>query len=153
VFGKVYFVSSQINQCLTGNHWLRFAVYSLWSWTCPAAFVGTALAANFSADQKLEYLRPGYGDTKCYISNGKAVLIFTFGPLTIIMLLNVIFFIWSACLIRSMGSGIGKATTTPTNFHLYLRLVFIMGLTWAVGLIAGYVNVSGMMLMYTGELC
>jgi hypothetical protein len=82
----------------------------------------------------------------CYINNGKAVLIFSVVPLLVIMVLNVIFFLWSACLIRSMTSEIRNATTNPTNYHLYVRLALIMGLTWAVGLIAGYFEVSGMML-------
>jgi hypothetical protein len=41
---------------------------------------------------------------------------------------------------------------TRTNFHLYVRLALIMGLTWAFGLIAGYVDTSGMMLMHTWHL-
>jgi hypothetical protein len=144
---QTVFRSILTNRCLTGNHWLRFAVYSLCSWTCPAAVVGTALTVNFSTDQQLEYLRPGYGGTECYINNGMAVLIFTAVPLLVIMVLNVIFFLWSACLIRSMTSEIANATTNPTNIHLYVRLALIMGLTWAVGVIAEYVNVSGMILM------
>jgi hypothetical protein len=129
---------------LTGKHWLRFAVYSLCSWTCPAAVVGTALTANFSTDQQLEYLRPGYGGTECYISNAAALLIFTVVPLLFIMVLNVIFFLWSACLIRNMTSEIGNATTNPINFHLFVSLALIMSLTWAVGLRAGYVYGLGM---------
>jgi hypothetical protein len=134
---------------LTGKNWRRFGVYCLWSWTCPAAVVGAALAANFSTDQQSEFLRPRYGGTECYISNAVAVLIFTVGPLLVIMILNAIFFFWSACLIRTTRSELGNATTKRTNFNLYARLALIMGLTWAVGLIAGYVDVLGMMLMYT----
>jgi hypothetical protein len=134
---------------LTGKHWWRFGVYSLWSWTCPAAVVGAALAAHFSTDQESEFIRPRYGGTECYISNPMAVLIFTVGPLLVIMVLNAIFFFWSACLIRTTRSELGNVNRNRTNFHLYARLALIMGLTWAVGLIAGYFDVLGMMLMYT----
>jgi hypothetical protein len=136
------------NECLTGKHWRRFGFYSLWSWTLPTTVVGAALAANFSTDQVLEFLRPGYGIRECYISNPVALLIFTVGPLSVIMVLNAAFFFWSAYLIRSTRSELCNATRPHTNSHLYARLALIMGLTWAVGLIAGYVDVLGMMLMY-----
>jgi len=134
---------------LTGKHWRRFGLYSLWSWTLSAAVVGAALAANFSTDQVPEFLRPGYGEKECYISNSMALLIFTVVPLSIIMALNAVFFLWSACLIHATRSELCNATTTRSNFHLYARLALIMGLTWAVGLIAGYVDSLGMMLMKT----
>jgi hypothetical protein len=132
---------------LTGKHWLRFAVYSLCSWTFPAAVVGAALAANISTEQVPEFLRPNYGGMKCYISNATAVLIFTVGPLLVIMVLNAIFFFWSACLIRTMRFEVANATTKRTTFRLYARLALMMGLTWVVGLIAAFVDVIGMILM------
>jgi hypothetical protein len=134
---------------LTGKHWRRFGFYSVWSWTCPAVIVGAALAADFSTDQALESLRPGYGEKECYISNAEALLIFTVGPLFVIMVLNTIFFFWSAFLIRAVRSALCNVTTTHTHFHLFARLALIMGLTWAVGLIAGYVDILGMKLMLT----
>jgi hypothetical protein len=61
------------------------------------------------------------------------------------MILNAVFFFWSACLIRTTRSELRNAVpTTSTNFRLYARLALIMGLTWAVGLIAGYVDILGM---------
>jgi hypothetical protein len=134
---------------LTGKHWQRFSFYSLWSWTLPAAIVSAALAANFSTDQVSEFLRPVYGGKQCYISNSVALLIFTVGPLSIIMVLNAVFFFWSACLIRITRSELYNVTTTRTNFHLYARLALIMGLTWSVGLIAGYFDSLGKILVHT----
>jgi hypothetical protein len=121
----------------------------MWSWTCPAAVVGAALAVSFSTDQVSESLRPVYGEKECYISNYMALLIFTVGPLFVIMVVNAVFFFWSACLIRITRSELGNATVTPINFHLYARLALIMGLTWSVGLVAGYVDILGIMVMYT----
>lgn len=129
---------------MTGKHWWRFGIYSLWSWTCPAAVISAALAVNFSTDQVSDYLRPVYGEKECYISNYIALLIFTVAPLFVIMVVNAVLFFWSACLIRITRSELSNATTTPINFHLYARLALIMGLTWAVGLIAGYVDILGM---------
>jgi hypothetical protein len=97
----------------------------------------------------LEFLRPGYGEKVCYISNAVALITFTVGPLFIIMVLNAVFFIWSACLIHTTRSELHNATKTRTNIHLYARLALIMGLTWAVGLIAGFVDSIGMMLIHT----
>jgi hypothetical protein len=117
------------------------------SWTYPAAVVGAAIAANLSTDHVSEFLPTVYGGTKCYISNATSGLIFTVWPLMVIMVFKAIFFFWSANLIRTMKPELGDATTNDTNFHLYARLALIMGLTWVVGLIAGYVDVFGMILM------
>jgi hypothetical protein len=133
---------------LTGKHWRRFGFYSLWSWSFPTVVVGVALTANFSTSEVSEFFRPGYGVKECYISNGVALLIFAVGPLAVIMVLNAVFFFWSACLIRTTRSELCNTTRTNTSFHLFARLALIMGLTWSIGLIAGYFDVLGTRLMY-----
>jgi hypothetical protein len=86
----------------------------------------------------------GFGDQNlCWFSNKKALLIYFAVPFTVVMAFNIFLFIFSACIIFDATKSGGKMTSTSVakvNFHLYLRLAVIMGLTWVIGLVAGFVN-------------
>jgi hypothetical protein len=60
------------------------------------------------------------------------------------MVLNAIFFSWSAYLICTATSKLLNTPKTHGDFRLYVRLAIIMGLTWVTGLIAGFADVLGM---------
>ncbi|XP_021919974.1 probable G-protein coupled receptor Mth-like 1 [Zootermopsis nevadensis] len=124
----------------TGRHWHRFGVYCLWSWIVPAVIVGVALAAEFSSDGVLEYVRPGYGVSECWFDSGRALLTFIVGPLSVVMILNAVLFFWSACIIYTSTSELKNTSRTHRDFRLYCRLALIMGLTWIVGLVAAFVD-------------
>lgn len=128
----------------TGKHWHRFLLYSLWSWIAPATIIAAALGAEFSGDELLRYVRPGYGANECWISSATGLLIFTVAPLVVVMVLNAVFFLWSAYLIYTTTSKLQSTSRTHKDFRLYVRLALIMGLTWVSGLIAGFADVLGM---------
>jgi hypothetical protein len=110
----------------------------------PAIIIGAALGAEFSDDEVLRYVRPGYGANECWISSASGLLIFTVAPLAIVMVLNAAFFLWSAYLICSTKCKLQSTSRTHQDFRLYARLALIMGLTWVSGLIAGFADVLGM---------
>ena len=60
------------------------------------------------------------------------------------MLANVGLFICSAFLVYDTTKDSAKITTCgpKTNFHLYMRLGLIMGVTWISGLLAAFLNVE-----------
>jgi hypothetical protein len=110
----------------------------------PAIIIGAALGAEFYGDTMLRYVRPGYGVNDCWISRASGLLIFTVAPLVVVMVLNAMFFSWSAYLIRTTTSMLQNMSRTRKDFRLYVRLALIMGLTWVTGLIAGFADVLGM---------
>jgi hypothetical protein len=59
------------------------------------------------------------------------------------MVLNVVFFSWSAYLIYRTNPAIEYNSTARTEFLLYLRLALIMGLTWITAIIALVENLKG----------
>jgi hypothetical protein len=88
-------------------------------------------------------LRPGYGQHYCWFNSTASLLIFVVTPLCVVMLLNVVFFSWSAYLIYSTRSKIEEQSTSHTDFFLFVRLALLMGLTWLTGLLAGVLNIRG----------
>lgn len=89
-------------------------------------------------------LSSGFGNQDlCWFSNKKALLIYFAVPFTVVMAFNIILFIGSAYIIfeaTKSGAKMTSSSVPKVNFHLYLKLAIIMGLTWVIGLVAGYVN-------------
>ena len=56
-----------------------------------------------------------------------------------VMGFNIFLFLFSAYIVYDTTKSGAKMTSCgpKTNFHLYLRLAVIMGLTWVTGLAAG----------------
>ena len=79
-----------------------------------------------------------------------ALLVYFAVPFAGVMGVNIFLFLYSAHLVNDTTKGVtSKMTSTcggypRTNFFLYLRLAIIMGLTWIVGLVAGFVNLTPM---------
>jgi energy-coupling factor transporter transmembrane protein EcfT len=116
-------------------------MYSAWSWAFPALTVAVALVTEHGFLSG--HFSPGYGLQNCWFHNANALLVFVVAPLAVVMALNTVFFVWSAYLIYSTTSETENTSNTHTDFRLYIRLAFIMGLTWVTGLIAGYLDSTG----------
>jgi hypothetical protein len=59
------------------------------------------------------------------------------------MVLNGVFYSWSAYLIYLTKSKTENTSTARTEFLLFLRLALIMGLTWVTGIVALIVDHTG----------
>lgn len=87
----------------------------------------------------------GFGDQElCWFSHKKALLVYFAVPFSGVMGFNIFLFLFSAYIIFDTTKTGSKMTTCgpKTNFHLYLRLAVIMGLTWVTGLAAGFINLE-----------
>ena len=101
---------------------------------------------NLFTGSVIHDFRPGFGRKNCWFSHRYALLVFFALPLTLVMVLNIAFFSSSAHMIFSTTSTtrFTSSSGTQRDFRLYIRLALVMGLTWTVGLIAGYLNVEGL---------
>jgi len=127
----------------TGPQWGKFLVCCLVGWGMPAVLVLTAALIDRLQIQDIpDNYKPGFDHSQvglCWFSNRTALLVYFVGPFTAIMLLNVVFFVSSACMVYESSRSTATITTTGPriSFHLYLRLALLMGLTWLAGLLAG----------------
>lgn len=121
--------------------WRRFLMYSLYSWLVPGALTVLVKVAD-SIDVLPEDYRPSFGAPLCWFGNRKALLVFFAVPLAVVMLLNAGFFLDVTYVISraTLKTSQSHEATLKKRFFMFMRLALIMGLTWIVGLIAGYVD-------------
>jgi len=124
-----------------GKQNVRFMAYSCYSWLMPLVFVALAIGVDLTNVLPEEFT-PGFGNHNCWFSHRSALLVFFAAPLGAVMVANIILFLCSAKIIYDTTSDSASYSSCAprVNFKLYGRLAVIMGLTWIVGLVAGYLD-------------
>ena len=128
----------------TGPEWGKFLLFSAFGWLFPGILVIATITLDYMEDIS-DIFKPGFGVAAyglCWFSSREAVLIFFVIPFIVTMLINIIFFLLSAFLVReSLKSGPKITTSGPKiNFYLNLRLSVLLSLTWLSGLVAGWLE-------------
>ncbi|PSN54745.1 hypothetical protein C0J52_04859 [Blattella germanica] len=120
---------------LTAFCWMLIISFDIWR-----ALRQASSHFRLSPDSKIS---PEYGIHRCWIGNAQALIVFVAAPLAVVMVCNIGFFCWCAFIIYTTSAD---TSGIRTDFRLYTRLAFIMGLTWSIGLVAGHFNVKGYVL-------
>ncbi|KAF0304441.1 G-protein coupled receptor Mth2 [Amphibalanus amphitrite] len=117
---------------------LRYALYTV---TATACLVTSAVITDSSPRAAPAY-RPGFGERVCWFSRRRALLVFFAVPLLVIMVANMALFVGSALIVRRAEQSTARVTCSPSNTNLRLcgRLAVISGLSWLVGLLAGWAD-------------
>lgn len=121
--------------------WRRFLIYSLYSWSIPGVL--TVLVKYFDTNDVLpKDYKPSFDDSFCWFGQRKALLVFFAVPLIFVMILNAIFFLDVTYVISraTLKTSQSHEANLKKRFFMFMRLALIMGLTWIVGLIAGYAD-------------
>eukprot|EP00088_Acartia_fossae_P018538 TRINITY_DN20710_c0_g1_i1.p1 TRINITY_DN20710_c0_g1~~TRINITY_DN20710_c0_g1_i1.p1 ORF type:complete len:449 (+),score=78.94 TRINITY_DN20710_c0_g1_i1:70-1347(+) len=132
----------------TGAQWGRFAANCVVGWVLPAILVtGVAIIDRLNIPEIPFEFKPGFGSSQiglCWFSSRTALLIYFVAPFSLIMLMNILCFASSSCLVWESSRSTAKisATGPRISFFLYLRLALLMGLTWLAGLVAGVIDLE-----------
>jgi len=127
----------------SGAQWGKYLVYSFVGWIVPAIIAIAAVVIDIMDFKEIpDQFKPGFGGSNiglCWFSRRYSLIIYFVVPFSIIMALNLVFFLSSACIVWESTRSTAKITTSgpKTNFYLYLRLSVLMGLSWIAGLLAG----------------
>ncbi|CAG5096105.1 Similar to mth2: G-protein coupled receptor Mth2 (Drosophila simulans) [Cotesia congregata] len=119
----------------------RFLLYSCYAWGLPlfsSLFIFMLDSKKFIPDEWLPHL----GETTCWIgaqNDNLAKVIYFYGPLTILLTINVIFFILTLRNYSRVKASISKLSSftsdqldkaTKTKVRITLKLFIVMGITW-----------------------
>lgn len=121
--------------------WRRFLLYSVYSWLIPASLTALVKVADTIDFLPQEY-KPSFGAPMCWFGQRKALLVFFAVPLCVVMLLNAGFFLDVTYVISraTLRTSQTHEAHLKKRFFMFMRLALIMGLTWIVGLVAGYAD-------------
>ncbi|XP_053201318.1 uncharacterized protein LOC128386323 [Panonychus citri] len=124
------------------NSMVHFLKYSLYSWLVPAVIVLISVAVDLS-NLPNEY-RPMYGQRICWISTRQSLLTFFVAPVSLIIIVNLIFFSLTTYFLhrakRSTRIVINSKSSQENSqsYSLYVRLATLMGLTWIFWFFAAF---------------
>ncbi|KAG0410761.1 hypothetical protein HPB47_012110 [Ixodes persulcatus] len=115
-----------------------FPLYSACGWGSPLLFIAVASALNWAASTS--YLSPSYGIPRCFINRKWAHLTFFLLPMISLLLVDVGFYLHTIFTIKKTESQSHKfefkTSESPSRILLFVKLAFIMGASWLLGLLS-----------------
>ncbi|XP_018018082.1 probable G-protein coupled receptor Mth-like 3 [Hyalella azteca] len=83
---------------------------------------------------------PHFGAVSCWFAKPSALAVYLFGPITILLAINLVCFCLSA---YKLCTIIKHSDRTTTHFVQYLKLFLLMGVSWIFEVISFFVDDSG----------
>lgn len=126
-----------------------FLFYQAYGWLTPLIIVTVAaMVDNFSEPDF--FLRPLYGQGVCWIASRAGLLVFFAGPVAIVVISNIVFFILTVRSIIEVdkSTSIAHQNSEKRRFFLYVKLCFLMGVGWAFGFLAAFTDVQALWYLF-----
>ncbi|XP_050719562.1 G-protein coupled receptor Mth2-like [Eriocheir sinensis] len=114
-----------------------FLVYSCYAWGLSLLICSLAVARDFAENLQNSFLPKPNFEARCWFSGDDALIIFFYGPTSVILGVNVILFCVSAYKLFSLSKS-SEARTF--QFTMYLKLFVLMGVTWIFEVISFFVQ-------------
>ena len=122
----------------------RFALYSLYAWGIPALIIILSITLDNTSGNDV---RPDYAVSLCFLNNRMGLFVLLVIPLVLVLVLDIIFFMWTVTNIQrvSKSSKVARVNCPETTqLFLFIKLAFVMGLTWIMGFIAAATQVEAL---------
>ncbi|XP_067129502.1 latrophilin receptor-like protein A isoform X1 [Centruroides vittatus] len=114
----------------------RYLQYSVFGWATPVLLVLIILIIDNSPGVKGDF-RPALGEKRCWFNSMTPFHIFFLTPLVLVMVSNLVFFIWSSYIIchTDKMSKDKRFNVLMKRCASYFRLFVVSGLTWISGIV------------------
>ncbi|XP_018567318.1 probable G-protein coupled receptor Mth-like 10 isoform X5 [Anoplophora glabripennis] len=137
----------------------RFLMYFAYAVGVPSLHILVVFLINKFGNNESDYF-PGIGYEKCFLRDGLPNLLYFYGPMAILITVNVTLFILTAVKIQrvkketsmlkqsdskrhsyeddkqNITEHVNKKTNTLYRFNLYVKLLFAMGINWTMEVIS-----------------
>ncbi|KAG5870315.1 hypothetical protein JTB14_016834 [Gonioctena quinquepunctata] len=116
-------------QCLQSlKNWnIFYHIYGIGSPLLLLLFVAVAHHADLAF---LKGIHPGIGESKCWFKSDRETMIYFYGPISIVLIINMALFIWTAVALWVQSKQCPKTKVLKYRLKMYVKLFFIMGITW-----------------------
>ncbi|XP_055382157.1 G-protein coupled receptor Mth2-like [Condylostylus longicornis] len=141
----------------------RFGIYCLICYGTAIFYVIIAyIVQNYG---KKDNVKPGLGSTHCYLNveEGFSAVIWLYFPLICVITFNIVMFVLTWIKIKSVTSELGhimnkgnsqrSIKNERNNFHIFLRLFVIMGVSWITEIISYFVGTNYQEYFYATDFC
>ncbi|GIX75118.1 g-protein coupled receptor Mth2 [Caerostris darwini] len=144
VFRSILSATESFRAAVKGFKVKKYILNSCICWGTSLVFTAAALIAD-NVEGIDDTYKPYFRENTCWFKSKQALLAFFAGPVFTLICLNVLLFAISAYIIfanrMKVGEENSKRAYLKKNYHTYLRLAVIMGVTWITGVLAPLVNV------------
>ncbi|XP_036144151.1 G-protein coupled receptor Mth2-like [Monomorium pharaonis] len=132
----------------------KFLLYCLYAWGLSFLVSIFAIVAD-NTDILPDYLQPDIGNTRCWFTekrNSYGELTFFIGPVMILLISNVVFFILTLTYYNKVKAEIRRVTTDPMDsrnrqfrsdrkrFIMNIKLFVVMGMSWICEVLSFFVT-------------
>ena len=149
ISGDTWWVLKKSESCIKDNPDRSIVKYSLICWLPPLVISVLVLGLDYLPIPS-QY-KPQLGGSACWIANMSGILIYFVAPVSAFITINMIFFALTSASLRNTFKGSNKVRqTTDKNkeFRVYLKLFILMGLTWAIGIIAPWADTPAVWFLF-----
>ncbi|KAJ8912563.1 hypothetical protein NQ315_006635 [Exocentrus adspersus] len=110
----------------------------------PVLLLMVVLTANYSGNEFFRGIHPGIGEVKCWFKSETATFIYFYGPISILLCINIFYFIWTTIVLCREMKGCSQKKTKVQKFRLLLcvRLFFVMGISWCFEVLSALFETS-----------
>nr|AJA06112.1 G-protein coupled receptor Mth-like protein 2 [Dastarcus helophoroides] len=83
-------------------------------------------------------VKPEVGESKCWIGTMKAQMIYFYGPISVLLIINAIYYVWTISVLWREVRNVESKRTKILKYRLKmcLKLAVVMGITWVFEVIS-----------------
>ncbi|XP_063531408.1 probable G-protein coupled receptor Mth-like 1 [Cydia strobilella] len=124
-----------------GQESWRLRVYTVYAWGGPLCIAGIAalLDALPPPPEGPDLLRPRFGDQRCWFYGDAEILVYFFGPVGVLLLVNLALFVSTT---RQLTCGLWRRDEVKSTSEraalgrVCAKLVVVMGVTWGADVVS-----------------
>lgn len=123
-----------------GQESIRLRIYEVYAWGMPIIItVVAAILDNLPESPTDRFLRPRFGENKCWFYGDMEIFAYFFGPIGILLCVNILLFLSTA---RQLTCGLWKRDDVKSTTEraalgkVCIKLVIVMGVTWIIDVIS-----------------
>ncbi|KAJ8958741.1 hypothetical protein NQ318_016469 [Aromia moschata] len=107
-------------------------IYHIFGIAGPLTLLFIVLTANYSGLSYFEDVHPNIGEVKCWFKTPLVTFIYFYGPISILLCINIVYFIWTIVVLWGQMKHCSEKKTKILKYRLLLciKLFFVMGMTW-----------------------
>ncbi|KAI9557713.1 hypothetical protein GHT06_017542 [Daphnia sinensis] len=117
----------------------RIIFYSIYAWGVPFIIVLVGQILDHVKNLPQHIVTPGFGEVKCWFFEKEAFLIYLYGPIAILILSNIVFFVMTAILLYRASVDAAFAVNSAhakQKFRVIFSLFILMGVSWMMEVIS-----------------